>query len=107
MKLKVLIGYNDKELKRYVSLGEVIEVTSARGKALEKVKDYRGRNIVERISEEDKQKKSTEEASKEQDNQESDSQEQENDEEKNSQEEAKKVDQQDGKIEPENEEGDT
>lgn len=78
MKLKVLIGYNDKELDRYVNLGEIIEVTEARAEVLEKVKDYLGRNIVERIKEEDKQKKISEEATDKKDKHELDSQEDEN-----------------------------
>lgn len=129
MKLKVLIGYNDKELDRYVSLGEIIEVTEERANVLEKVKDYLGRNIVERITEEDESKEldgqdqediNPEEAIKKQDKQEINSQEEENqDPEKDNQESEnmdsknpekenknpKNIDQKNGKIEAKNEEG--
>ncbi len=34
MKVKALIGYNDKELKRWVNEGEVLEVTEERANVL-------------------------------------------------------------------------
>ena len=122
MKLKVLIGYNDKELDRYVSLGEIIEVTEARDNVLEEAKDYLGRNIVERIIE-DKNKKSNklnEGENKEPDKQEANSQEDDNqDPEKEKQESEnmdaknleeenkspKNIDQKNGKNGSKNEEG--
>lgn len=120
MKLKVLIGYNDKELDRYVNLGEIIEVTEERANVLEKVKDYLGRNIVERITEEDKKKKirkeeATEKTDKheldspeENQNPEKEKQESEKMDSKNPEEEnknSKNIDQKNGKIEAKNEEG--
>ncbi len=123
MKLKVLIGYNDKELGRYVSLGEIIEVNEERAEVLEKVKDYLGRNIVERIKEEDKYKEPKGQAQEdkvpdinpdeenqdsEKENKEAENPELENQDSKNPEEEnenTKKVDQKNGKNEAKNEEG--
>lgn len=135
MKLKVLIGYNDKELDRYVSLGEIIEVTEERANVPEKVKDYLGRNIVERIKEEDEYKEpkgqaqedevpdinpdeesqDSEKENKEAENPELENQEEANEnlneqkqeinEQKNSQKNNEKIDQKNGKIEAKNEEG--
>lgn len=125
MKLKVLIGYNDKELDRYVNLGEIIEVTEERANVLEKVKDYLGRNIVERIKEEeeykepkgqaqedevpdinpDEESQDSEKENKEEANENLNEQKQEINEQKNSQKNNEKIDQKNGKIEAKNEEG--
>lgn len=62
MKIRIVVGYNDKKLSRYVKAGEELDVDDARGKEIINTKDYKGRNIAEEIKEKDNKKtKATEE----------------------------------------------
>lgn len=54
VKLKVLERYQDKELRRYVQADEIIEVSTARYKDMQKREKEIGRKFFEEVKEEKK-----------------------------------------------------